>query len=314
MLKRGKVRVDFEFRQLRFALAAAEQGSFRGGAEILDVESSSLSRQIQRIEARLGAALFHRSRQGVTPTPAGEQFLRSARRILRESERLVASIERAGEGTAERLAIGFYTSLNAGYLKATLVEFARRNPEVTIEPVDAPRAALMDEIAAEAVDVAIVTGEQAALGLAAMPLWSERIFVAAPGGHQLGRASRAVWTDLGGSRLLLPERDPGPDLAHMVVERLRYAATQPEILRYAIDRDQVRALAAAGFGVALVLESALGARHEGLVYQPLHGEDGPSRIGFAAHWSPDNRNPALTRFLELLHERHPDGAAGPTQA
>jgi DNA-binding transcriptional LysR family regulator len=306
--------LDFEFRQLRFALAAAEHGSFRAGAEALDVESSSLSRQIQRIEARLGMPLFHRSRQGVTPTAAGEQFLHSARRILRESERMVASTRRAREQAGDRLTIGFYTALNAGYLKATLVEFARRYPRVTIDAAEAPRAALFDEIAAERIDVAIVTGDRSEPDLASMPLWSERVFLATPAGHPLAANPRAAWTDLGGSRVLLSARDPGPDLAQLMAERLRYAAARPTIATYRVSCEHVRALAAAGFGIALVPEACLGARHDGLAYQPLHGEEGPSRLGYAAHWAEDNSNPALAHFLQLLRERHPNGDAGPVRA
>jgi DNA-binding transcriptional LysR family regulator len=274
--------MDFEFRQLRFALAAAERRSFRAAAESLDIEQSSLSRQIRQMETRLGTSLFDRSPQGVIPTVAGEQFLRVARRILAESERLALSTRLAGEAEAERLKVGCYTSLNGGNLKATLVEYARRSPSILIDPVDAPRARLLADVAAGLIDIAIVTGDEATSDLAMMPLWNERVCLAMSSAHPLAERERVMWTDLGRSRLLLSAREPGPVIGSIAAARLRHAIARPTFISHQVSSEQIRAMAAAGLGLGLVCEACIGARQDGLAYRPLYGEDGASRLTYAA--------------------------------
>jgi hypothetical protein len=49
-----------------------------------------------------------------------------ARSILEQMDTLVTSTDSAGRGEAGRPVIGFYTSLSAGNLRATLVDYAQR--------------------------------------------------------------------------------------------------------------------------------------------------------------------------------------------
>jgi Bacterial regulatory helix-turn-helix protein, lysR family len=62
-------------------LVVAEQGSFHKAASLLGVKTSTLSRRIYELEARIGVSLFQRHRHGVRPTDAGRIFLRNMQRI-----------------------------------------------------------------------------------------------------------------------------------------------------------------------------------------------------------------------------------------
>jgi hypothetical protein len=53
-----------------------------------------------------------------------------ARSILEQMDTLVTSTDSAGRGEAGRPVIGFYTSLSAGNLRATLVDYAQRFPRI----------------------------------------------------------------------------------------------------------------------------------------------------------------------------------------
>src|SRR5229473_3244968 len=65
------------------------------------------------------------------PRPRGEdRGLRMAGSILEQMDTLVTSTDSAGRGEAGRPVIGFYTSLSAGNLRATLVDYAQRFPRV----------------------------------------------------------------------------------------------------------------------------------------------------------------------------------------
>ncbi|HCN46937.1 MAG TPA: LysR family transcriptional regulator, partial [Pseudomonas sp.] len=69
-------------KQIEYALAVAETGSFTRAAERCHVVQSALSHQIARLEEQLGAQLFERSSRWVRLTAAGEAFVPSARTAL----------------------------------------------------------------------------------------------------------------------------------------------------------------------------------------------------------------------------------------
>lgn len=80
--------------QLRYAVATAEQGSMTAAAAQLYVAQPALSRAIKALERELGVELFARSASGVLATPAGEQLVAGARRVLRG----IDALRDVGEG------------------------------------------------------------------------------------------------------------------------------------------------------------------------------------------------------------------------
>ena len=74
--------MDVEFHQLRYFVAVADRRHFTQAASDLAVAQPSISRQIKKLEAELGAPLFQRVRGRVALTQAGEALLPWARRVL----------------------------------------------------------------------------------------------------------------------------------------------------------------------------------------------------------------------------------------
>ncbi len=260
-----------DLQHLRYALAAADHGSFRRAAEVLLLRQSTLSRCISQLEHSLGMVVFERSSGGVRATAAGRFFLRTARSILEQMDSLVNSTVRAGCGEAGRLSVGrLVTALRNG-----------------------------------ALDIAIVTSELPLLADQGMPLWSERILLALLEGHPLADREVLYWTDLRGETVLLSQYDPGRELEDLLMSKLVSPEDRPKIARHDVSRGIIKSLIAAGFGVSLVTESDIGANFSGLTYRELRDGTGPSRVGFSAHWRSDNDNPALANFLKLLGERYP---------
>lgn len=78
------------FEDLRAFVAVAQLGSFAKAAASLCVAQSALSKRVQRLEQRVGAALFERRARGVVLTEAGQGFLPRAQQVVQE----VIDIER----------------------------------------------------------------------------------------------------------------------------------------------------------------------------------------------------------------------------
>ena len=75
-----------EVHQLRYFCAVARQGTFTRASQVEHVAHPSLSQQIQKLEAELGARLFDRLPRSAKLTVFGKAFLPKAERILRELE------------------------------------------------------------------------------------------------------------------------------------------------------------------------------------------------------------------------------------
>ena len=249
--------------------------------------------------------VFERSSGGVRATQAGHDFLRMARSILEQMDTLMASAHSAGRGEVGKLAIGFYTSLSAGDLRATLIDYANRFPQIQIRMIESSRPRLTTALRNGAIDVAIVTEQSPLLDSQIMSLWTERIVVALPEGHRLSERETVYWTDLKDETVLINRHDPGPEIQDLILAKLASPGDRPKTSFHDMSLGNMMHLVGAGFGVCLVRESDVGANFSGLTYRELRDGTGPSWVGYSAHWRTDNDNPALASFLKTLGERYP---------
>jgi DNA-binding transcriptional LysR family regulator len=301
---------SIDLQHLRFAVAAADHGSFRQAAEAMAVRQSTLSRSIMHFEQLIGVSLFERSSGGVTPTLAGRNVLGLARTILEEFETLIATAKSTRSGESGRLAIGFCTSLTAGNLQASLLAFKRKAPQIELAIVERSRTRLATALRSGVLDVVIVTGSMPIAGGNTLALWSERILAVLHEDHPLTSREVVHWTELRDETVLLSQYDPGPEIEGLLVSKLVLPESRPKIERHDISRGVIKSLVMMKLGISLVLESDIGTNFPRLVYRELRDGTGPSRLDYSAYWRADNENPALESFLKLLSSRYPPTSLG----
>ena len=76
----GGIFVDFK--QLTYIITIAEEHNLTKAAERLFVSQSTLSLYLNKLERELGVALFTRNKNRLTITPEGEEYVKTARKIL----------------------------------------------------------------------------------------------------------------------------------------------------------------------------------------------------------------------------------------
>lgn len=117
--------------QLQAFLAVAETGSFQKAAQKCEITQSAISRQIQALEADLGAPLFHRSAQAKL-TVAGECLLPRAKKICQEWHSATQDLTDLMAGKQPELCVAAIHSICSYHLPPVLQQFCRDYPEVQL--------------------------------------------------------------------------------------------------------------------------------------------------------------------------------------
>ncbi|QAY95227.1 LysR family transcriptional regulator [Methylovirgula ligni] len=294
-----------ELQKMKWAIAVSQFRSLRQAAEKLNVRQSTLSRRMRDLEQEVGATLFERTNGGTRLTPAGQEFLEAARRIIDETEVMVARLQTRSRGESGGLTIGVHASLSAGNLRATLIEHRRAFPDVEIHLVDGSSEHLISEVANSAIDVAFLADNHPERDAKSLSVWSERVVVALPEDHPLASRDVVHWSDLRHEALLVPQRGPGSEFLKLLASKKRHP-DPCRILRHDVGLDRLLTLVGAGWGILLALEGATGAAYPGVTYREVHDTNGPARLAFRAYWRQANGNPSLAPFLDILRERYPD--------
>ena len=294
-----------DLQQLGFVFAACDYGSFRRAAEVLSMKHTVLSRSIGQLEYLVGTSLFERSTGGIKPTLAGRAVVRIARLILEQVDMLVDTGKSGGRGDNGRLVIGFFTSMSAGNLRATIGELKKLLPKLELATIERSRSRLTTALRNGTVDVVVSPGRLISKEIRSLLLWSERILISLPHDHCLAAREIIYWTDLRDETILVSEYDPGRELEDLLISKLVLPEDRPKVERHDVSRGTIKSMTSMGMGLSLVMESDIGSSFAGLVYRELQDGTGPSRVDFHAHWRDDNENPALKRFLNLLAERYP---------
>jgi DNA-binding transcriptional LysR family regulator len=119
-------------RLLKTFLAVAESRNVTRAAERVHLAQSSVSDQIQALEAELGVALFSRTRQGLFLTQAGEALKPYAEEMLALADEARAAVETAASRIGKSLAVGALETIGAARLPQWLGAFQRRQPDVRV--------------------------------------------------------------------------------------------------------------------------------------------------------------------------------------
>lgn len=163
----------------RTFLQVADTGNFNLASQRLNVTQSAISLRIKRLEALLGTALFTRSKAGAKLTPAGEQFDRFARSLLRvwEEARYQVSVP---EGYKETLIIGSQYSLWPGFGLRWLRQLEQFLPDVAFRAEIGMPDRLTRMMLEGSLDIALMYTPQMRPGLGVERLFDDQLVMVAP--------------------------------------------------------------------------------------------------------------------------------------
>lgn len=134
-----------------------EAGSFSAAARALDLTPSAVSKQIRRLEDRLGVRLFYRTTRHLALTEAGEAFYEYSARIVRDLGEAEEAVAAFGDHPRGRLRVAMTVSFGRVEVVPRIEAFLERYPEVKLEIELTDRQV---DLVEEGIDVAIQWREQ----------------------------------------------------------------------------------------------------------------------------------------------------------
>jgi DNA-binding transcriptional LysR family regulator len=244
-----------EIQQIRYFLAVAETSSFTRAADKLGVSQPAITSGIKRLEAELGAPLFHREGRRLLLSDLGEMMRPQLEAVLQQT--LVA------QDTAKNfrllhqvpLRVGILATIGPTRFSDLLARFQRDNPGVELELIEASPGDLVRQLDDKHLDLAILSAPEPLGGsYRTVPLYVERYVVIFPKGHRLERLPTVTLADVSGEAYV--DR-LSCELREMVME----VCSQRNVELYARFRsmreDWIQAMVAAGIGVAFMPEHSV---------------------------------------------------------
>lgn len=282
---------------------SAEAGSFSAAARQLGLTPAAVSKNVARLEARLGVRLFQRSTRKLTLTESGERLFRQIGGALGTLADAVAGIAQNDGAPAGILKVSMGQAFGRAYVLPLLADFLARYPAVLPDWHFDNRQV---DLIGQGFDAGIGGGIELTQGLVARELARIHIVATASPAYLAGKPFPRHPSDLAGHEGIVRRSSPTGRVRSWTLRnkagdegaveiRPRLVFSDPEVMRDA---------AVMGLGVALLpMAFALPALHSGALVRLLPGwyaDNGPISL----YYPSKKLLPAKTRvFVDFMVER-----------
>lgn len=110
-----------------------EEGSFSSAARALKLTPSAVSKQIGRLEDRLGVRLLNRTTRQLSATEEGDAFYQRCVRILTDMEEAELAVSQRHSAPRGTLRVNCGVAFGKHQISPLIPEFLERYPEVNVE-------------------------------------------------------------------------------------------------------------------------------------------------------------------------------------
>ena len=239
-----------EIHQLRYFCAVARNGTFTRASEVEHVAQPSLSQQILKLEAELGARLFDRLPRSAKLTVFGRAFLPKAERILRElGDAKTEMLEMAGEDKGD-VVLGVIPTIASYLLPRVLTGFPRHHAQVTVKVIEDVTLALLERLRQGSVDMAIVALPVPGDDMSCLELFEEGFYAVVPEGHSRANRKTIRLADLRNDPFILLKE--GHCFRDSMIAACRESKVKPNVVFESGQFATVLAMVGAGMGISAV--------------------------------------------------------------
>lgn len=199
-----------DLKQIDTVLETARSANFRRAAESLGISQPALSHRIRSLEDEVGFTIFTRTARGAVPTPAGEQFLASLRRIRIDISTAVQLGQNFAHRYARSLSLGVKWRSALLALPSVIETMRALHPDTDVSPVFLTDESL-DRFFSGEIDLAFTRQDTSRLSdVEAHPLYESQIKLVVRPDDPLAGRDLVRPEDLKGRRLMVGGTSPVP--------------------------------------------------------------------------------------------------------
>lgn len=285
-----------EIGDLRSFLVLSDQLHFRRSAEILHISQPALSKQIRRLEERLGGELFIRRSRGLHLTPAGQVLVQHARQIIAETDSAERITRLAIKGEAGTLRVGFGIAVLARGFPNLVSRFRKRFPQVDLSVRNMSTSDQIQALSQKKIDIGFVRLPIRADDIEAVPILKERLMIVLS--EHARYNTKSGLAGLSKAPFILPCRADSASYYDHVFRTCRAAGFVPWVVQEADVFFTALNLVRAGLGVSIAPSAAQLMR----VPQIRFAETGVSEAewGIGIAWNRQHsRSMASDNFIQM---------------
>ncbi|MCJ0763611.1 LysR substrate-binding domain-containing protein [Variovorax terrae] len=172
--------------QLRYLAVVAAEGSIRAAARALGLTQATVTQGLRELEANAQVALLTRHGSGIALTPAGQDLVAHAQRVLAQLRQAEDTLARHRDSAApQRLSVGITPWVAQTLMPRVVPAFRAALPHVQIEMFDGLSVLAYPRLREGSLDLMIgrIAADDAMQGLQALPLFSYEMTVVTRRGH-----------------------------------------------------------------------------------------------------------------------------------
>lgn len=244
-----------KIRDLEYLDAIEKYRHFGKAAQACHVSQPTLSGQLMKLEEQLGVSLIERHPRNIMLTPAGEQLLVKARRVLFAARDLELTAKSLGDPLAGEFHLGLIPTLAPYLLPVIMPGLVDKLPNLQFYLHEHKTSDLLRLLDSGTLDALVLPWLDDMQSFDAYDLFNEKFMLAVSRKHELADRKRVKLACLEGHKVLTLEdghclRDQalGYCFSAGAEEDKRFQATSLETLRYMV---------AANMGITLLPELAV---------------------------------------------------------
>lgn len=241
-----------ELYQLAYFLEAARQRNFTRAAARLRLAQAALSEQIRKLEADVGAALFHRGRRESVLTAAGETLRHHAEALLERADTARKAVQEVAGLRGGRLSVGAIPSVSACLLPQAVAAFRGKHPQVELALFEGTSEAVAQWVENGRVELGIVQLPTTGGRFEERLLLTEPFVALLPSTHPAAQQRSVSLEKLSAESYVL-YKGRARDTA---LAACRAAGFEPRVACESSELETIRSLVGAGLGIALLPQLA----------------------------------------------------------
>ncbi len=275
--------------QLRNFLQLAAKLNFRETSNDSYISQPALSRQIQNLEAEIGAMLFKRTTKQVELTVAGQYFQTEMTRLVSNLDTVIRRTAQIHRGEAGEIKIAHASTAMNTILPRILVEIRENLPDLHTILMESNNIFQIGAIRSREIDIGFGPNINLPDDIESRVVYTENFVVLLPKNHPLSKKTFKSLAQLKDEKFILPTPSVGAGYMDGIINFCKeHGDFVPNIVYESSYSATVLRLVEAGIGISIEPKSSILGQNLNIKYLEL--TDLPQKVDMKMFWHKERTN------------------------